>query len=354
METDLKNYLLFNSLEGILITDLEGNILECNTTAHQMLGYLSSDLEGQFVGFVFPPQSVSHLLPNLLHLAMAGGGFKGDIILQNAFGDNVIVRLVAQAWPENNPAIVLLRFLDWRETHQIITQMRESSQMASLGTLTRSMSHELLNPLSIIGGYTKRLLDSLQLDSKQEEWARMVMASIHRLESMIETIETFLHLPSPSFVKGSLDQLITNSLEGIQEDAEKLGVRISREKISKTPQIFMDPDLLEKAFSAVLLNALDRMPRGGELTLYLNSDERFCQFYVEDSGPTLDTRQMEEDLSPIHVIAAHRTHLNLAIAKRIVDDHGGHLDIGRSHQEGLKVKIRLPTDRRALAREREM
>jgi nitrogen fixation/metabolism regulation signal transduction histidine kinase len=63
---------------------------------------------------------------------------------------------------------------------------------------------------------------------------------------------------------------------------------------------------------------------------------------------------MEEDLSPIHVIGADQTHLNLAIAKRIVDEHGGRFDIGESHSEGLKVKIRLPADRRALAREREM
>jgi nitrogen fixation/metabolism regulation signal transduction histidine kinase len=63
---------------------------------------------------------------------------------------------------------------------------------------------------------------------------------------------------------------------------------------------------------------------------------------------------MEEDLSPIHVIGADRTHLNLAIAKRIVDEHGGRFNIGKSPSEGLKVKMRLPIDRRALAREREM
>ena len=85
---------------------------------------------------------------------------------------------------------------------------------------------------------------------------------------------------------------------------------------------------------------------GRPRTLGLSHDEGLCQVYVEDSGPTLDTRQMEEDLSPVHVIGAHRTHLNLAIAKRIVDEHGGRFDIGRSHYDGLKVKIRLPVDRR--------
>jgi len=96
------------------------------------------------------------------------------------------------------------------------------------------------------------------------------------------------------------------------------------------------------------------MPRGGELTLGLSCDEGHCQIIVEDSGPTLNAWQMEEDMSPAHVIGAHRTHLNLAIAKRIVDEHGGRFDIGTAPSEGLKVKIRLPTERRALAREREM
>ena len=180
------------------------------------------------------------------------------------------------------------------------------------------------------------------------------MAGVEKLESMIETIRTFLELPSPSFEKGSLETLLKNTLEGIRQDAEKLGVQITKDRIIKTPQIFMDPNLLGQALSAVLLNALDRMPGGGNLTLGLSHDEGLCQVYVEDSGPTLDTRQMEEDLSPVHVIGAHRTHLNLAIAKRIVDEHGGRFDIGRSHYDGLKVKIRLPVDRRALAREREM
>ena len=100
MDIDLKDFLVSNSLEGIVVADMEGNILQCNETAHRMLGYQIPDLEGQFIGFIFPPQSVSHLLLNLLHLAREMGGFEGDIILQDSIGDSVIVRMTAQAWPE--------------------------------------------------------------------------------------------------------------------------------------------------------------------------------------------------------------------------------------------------------------
>ena len=354
MDTDLRNFLINHSLEGIVVTDMEGNITDSNETAHRMLGYQEFELLEQFIGFIFPPKSVSHLLSNLLHLARTDGGFNGDIILQHSTGDNVMVRMTAQAWPIASPSLLIFRFLDWRETHQVMTQLKESSQLASLGTLTRSLSHEILNPVSVIGGHARRLLDSLQPDSKEKEWTGQVIAGVEKLESLIETIRIFLHLPSPSFEKYPLDDLWKRSLGDISQEAGKLGVRITDEGGRTLPPTFMDPILLEKAFSAILLNALDRMPRGGELTLGQSCDEGRCQITVEDSGPTLDTWQMEEDLSPVHIIGAHSTHLNLAIAKRIVDEHGGSFAVGPSRSKGLKIKISLPMDRRALAREREM
>lgn len=354
MDTYLKNYLVSHSLEGIVVTDMKGNILVCNDTACDLLGYQELELIEQFVGFIFPDRSVRHLLPNLLHLARQPGGFNGDIILQGSRGDAIMVRIAAQVWPHSGPTYFLLRFLDWRETYQIVTRLRESNQLASLGTLTRSLSHEILNPVSIIGGHTRRLLDSLTPGSEPEEWAGQVLAGVEKLESMVQTIRNFLDLPSPSFVRGSLEDPLESSIIGIQENAEKSGVRIIKTPCRKTPEVFMDPELLKKAFSAVLLNALDRMPRGGQLTLSLHSDASYCQLTALDSGPVLDILQIEEDLSPVHVINTHKTHLNLAIAKRIVDEHGGEFKIEASRQEGLEVKIRLPIERRALAREWEM
>lgn len=354
MDADLKNFLLSHAIEGIIVTDMEGNILQSNETAQLMLGYRGPDLQGQFVGCIFPPKSVSHLLSNLLYLAGSKGGFDGDIILQDAGGDSIMVRMSAQGWPAKDPSLLLLRFLDWRETQQIMNQLKESSQMASLGTLTRSLSHEILNPVAIIGGHARRLLETMQPRSREEERARQVITAVERLESMIETIRTFLDLPSPSFEKGSVRDMLKKSVNRIRKDAEKMGIRVTSEREDRTPRIFMDPILLEKAFSAVLLNALDRMPHGGDLTLGLGYADGHCQVTIEDSGPTVDAWQMEEDLSPVHVIGAHRAHLNLAIAKRIVDEHGGRFNIGSSRSEGLRIMIRLPADRRALAREREM
>ena len=72
----------------------------------------------------------------------------------------------------------------------------------------------------------------------------------------------------------------------------------------------------------------------------------------EDSGPSFDIHQFEEDLSPVHVIGCDNIHLNLAIAQKVIDEHGGSFSFGPSSLGGIKVKFSLPMDRRAIVRHR--
>jgi signal transduction histidine kinase len=354
MHPDLKAFLISRSLEGIVTTDLAGNIIDCNETVFQILGCPEGSLKDAHISAIFPAPSASHLLPNLMHLARETTGFDGEIMLQAAGGEQVMVRLVAQAWPDKEPNRLLFRFLDWREIHEIVRQLRESNQMAVLGDLTRSLSHELLNPIAVIGTYTRRLLDPGNLGTDREEWARQVMSSVDRLEDMIETVQAYLDLPSPRFVEGSLDEILDRSLEKIRARAEENGVRIKRDGKKRLPGGFVDPKLLETAFTAVLVNALERMPDGGDLVLIRDISDGQGAFLIQDTGPFLGIKQIEEDLSPVHLIGGEQFHLNLAIARRIIDEHGGRFSLESSGSEGLTVRIVIPTDRRTVARNREL
>jgi nitrogen-specific signal transduction histidine kinase len=352
MDTDLKEHILSQSLEGIVITDMDGSILESNETARQMLAWSNADLRGEHVGILFPPASTSHLLPNLMRIAVKEGGFKGEIMMHDAFSDPVMVRLYVDGYPAEDPRYILFRYLDWRETQKIIRQFRESSQMAVLGNLTRSMAHEILNPISIVGVFARRLLDSLTTDSEEEEWARQVTASVEKLESIIETVQTYLDLPQPVFSQGPPGPVLDQALESSREDAQSSGIRTLEEGPGRFPDIYMDPVLLEMAFSAVLRNSIQRMPNGGDLTLKRSSGKDYIRITFEDSGPALNIQQLEEDLSPMHVVGYDRSHLNLAIARRIIDEHGGSFNLGSSTPDGVKVEISLPVDRRAVVRHR--
>lgn len=352
MDQDLKDHLVSESLEGIVVTDMDGSILECNKTARHILGYSAIDLRDEHVGILFPPASTSHLLPNLMHIAVREGGFQGEIMLQDADNNPVMVRLHAEGYPAQSPRHVLFRFLDWRETSEIMRQLRESSQMAVLGNLTRSMAHEILNPISVIGAYTQKLLRSPSNDSEETEWTRHVTTSIDRLESMIQTVQTYLNLPRPSFTLGSPGEVLDKAVESYRVETQDHGIRILTESHGTLPDIYLDPVLLEMAINAALNNSIQRMPKGGDLMVAGRAREESVRITIEDSGPVLDNQQLEEDLSPIHVIGSERSHLNLAIARRIVDEHSGSFNLGASGLGGIKVEICLPIDRRAIVRHR--
>jgi len=354
MDQDLKEHLISQSLEGIVVTETDGSILACNETARRILGLKDANLEGGHIGILFPSASIGYLLPNLIRIAVQESGFEGEILLQYAENDPVMVRLHAEGYPSHAARRILFRFLDWRETMEITRQLRESNQMALLGDLTRSMAHEILNPLSVVGAFTRRLIRAQPENSENEEWARQVILGVERLESLIENLRNYLDLPSPRFSPGNPGEILDQVMEFYREDAKTHGIRLLEEGPERLPEIYMDPDLIETAIGAALGNSILRMPRGGDLIVTKKLTGDHVIITVEDSGPSLDTRQMLEDLSPIHVIGGDRSHLNLAIARRIVDEHSGLFRLGSSDRGGIKVEISLPVDRRTLVRSRSL
>lgn len=353
MDTGLLHHLLSQSLEGVVVTNAAGTVLLANATAEEMLGFGPGGLLDEFIGVIFPMSSTVHLLPNIMKLALEEGGFDSEITLMTLEDEPVPVRLMAGSYHGDGPPLLVFRFLDWREVNEIVRQTRDAGQSAVLDNLSRSMAHEILNPVSVIGVYVRKLMGSLPEGSKQEEWARQVVANVETLEALVGTVSNFIHLPAPKFSKGSLQKVLETSLDRALAQVEAAGLEVHHEGTETLPEIYMDTALLEKALTAVVVNAARRMPEGGVLTVSRGVDDDTGRIRVTDTGPGLSRREMEEDLSPVRVVKIHHSNLNLAIARKIVDEHGGQLNLSSREPVGLTVEMLLPVDRRGLARRRE-
>ncbi|UCF30427.1 MAG: PAS domain S-box protein [bacterium] len=350
MDQGLSDHLLSNALEGIVLTDLEGNIISSNRTTQQILGYSPDELEGQFIGTIFPTKSTLHLLPNLMKLARERSGFAGEILLKGKTPEEVIVRLTVESFPGGDPAYLLFRFLDWREVKSHMEELRETSQLAILGRLTRSVAHEILNPVTAIGAYAKKLAGSLAENSREAGWADQISSNVQVLEYLVRTVQNFVNLPPPRFKLASMGEILEESIENVAHQVRERGIQVTRDVIKKLPRAYLDPDLLLKALTAILLNGIERMPSGGDIVISDHSDNRYYRVMIDDTGPSLKPYQIEDDLSPLHVMRVLRTDLNLAIAKRIVADHGGEMDLTSIDPAGLRVVLTLPLDRRKISR----
>ncbi len=115
------------------------------------------------------------------------------------------------------------------------------------------------------------------------------------------------------------------------------------------PEISADPDLLHRALSNLVLNAIDAMPQGGELRSTppqsANRDaQRRVVISVSDTGSGLTPEECERLFTPYYTTKQHGTGLGLAIVQSVVSDHGGKISVESTKEKGTTFRIELPCE----------
>jgi len=112
--------------------------------------------------------------------------------------------------------------------------------------------------------------------------------------------------------------------------------------------IAADPELLHRALSNLVLNAMDAMPKGGELTLRTHRDDGKVVIDVCDTGSGLTREECERIFTPYYTSKQHGTGLGLAIVQSVVSDHGGRISVQSEPGKGTTFVIELPSNVEAL------
>jgi signal transduction histidine kinase len=122
-----------------------------------------------------------------------------------------------------------------------------------------------------------------------------------------------------------------------------------RKEFSGTEKIYADPELLHRAVSNLVLNAIDAMPKGGTLTLRTSATNTSALIEVSDEGTGLTREECDRLFTPYYTSKAHGTGLGLAIVQSIVSDHGGRISVKSQPGEGSTFIIELPVRRELLS-----
>jgi signal transduction histidine kinase len=112
--------------------------------------------------------------------------------------------------------------------------------------------------------------------------------------------------------------------------------------------IAADPELLHRALSNLVLNAMDAMPKGGTLTLRTRNDDGKAVIEVSDTGSGLTREECERIFTPYYTSKQHGTGLGLAIVQSVVSDHGGRISVQSEPGKGTTFVIELPSNTDAL------
>ena len=244
--------------------------------------------------------------------------------------------------------------LIWVNRNRHLRKMKEmedrvqlAERLSSLGHLAAGVAHEIRNPLNAIGMGLQRLKREFlpQDESKKEEYLSFVDLVLKEIRRVNEIIEQFLALSRPFHLelrKSSLHELLKNLIALFQEEASSQGIQVQAEMDSDLPLIKMDNERLTQAFINIMKNGMQAMGEGGILRIETRSLNDHLEVVISDSGSGIPPDQMEKIFNYYYTTKEKGVGLGLPIAHRIIEAHGGQLNVESRVGFGTKMTITLP------------
>jgi len=220
---------------------------------------------------------------------------------------------------------------------------RAAEDLASVATLVAGLAHEIGTPMGVIQGHAE-LLESSVSDERGRWRLRTIREQIDRISRIIQALLNTARPRDPVRIPISVAPILDNSLSFLAEKFRRRGVAVER-RFAPAPEIRGDSEKLQQLFLNLLLNAVDAMPRGGRIVVSLGTDsDGGLEVRVRDTGVGIPQDQLSQIFQPFYTTkeAGHGSGLGLVVAREIVADHEGEIDVASEPGEGTEFRITLP------------
>jgi signal transduction histidine kinase len=239
-----------------------------------------------------------------------------------------------------------------RMTAELVNQkdrLVRAERVAAWRELARRLAHELKNPLFPLQLTVENLLRARQNSPEQfdevfRESSVTLLAEISNLKAIIGRFSEFSKMPQPQLHPTDLNETLRGIAQLFRAQFQSPGrepIECILDLDEKLGLISTDSELLHRALSNLVLNAMDAMPEGGTLTLRSRQKDDFAQIEVSDTGSGLTPEECERIFTPYYTSKQHGTGLGLAIVQSVVSDHHGTICVQSQPGTGTTFVIEL-------------
>jgi len=225
-------------------------------------------------------------------------------------------------------------------------QLIQAEKLNAIGQLAASVAHEINNPLAGVLVYAKLLSKKISGDNfdKGEAIANLskIESAVDHCSKIIRGLLDFARQSEPVLklvsVNGVIDQVI--SLVGHQADMKK--IKVVREEMSPLPPVMADFGQLQQVFGNLVVNAIQAMSDGGNLTISTSVEKDLVKVDFQDTGHGIPPENMEKLFTPFFTTKEKGTGLGLAISHGIIERHGGKIEAQSEVGKGSTFTVYLP------------
>jgi two-component system sensor histidine kinase HydH len=213
-----------------------------------------------------------------------------------------------------------------------------------LGNLAAGVAHEVRNPLSSIKGFATYFRERFGDDPKDRDTATIMIQEVERLDRVIGQLLEFARPSTLKIRRVPVADLIQHSLKLIEGDARAAGIEVTSQVPSDLNSIPMDRDRMSQVLLNLYLNSIQAMNEGGalEVNVARDADTKRMKIIVADNGRGMDPADQERVFDPYFTTKSDGTGLGLAIVHRIMEAHGGEIEVRSELGRGTTVTLILP------------
>ena len=364
MEKELKeaNDFLMNliesSVDGIIVTDMKGDILIFNKGAEDLLGYRAEEVvEKMNIRSIYQPGVAKEVMNRLRSPDFGGVGKLTSFSIFHRKKDGEMIEGDLSAsliYDEKGDEIASIgifkdlreRLKMERELHEIQQALLQSEKLAAMGRLTSQIAHELNNPIYGIMNTLELLKTEIPPESKRRRILDLSLSEIQRLSEMLRNMLSFSKPEEEKRKPVKIDELIEGILLVMEKQMREANIKVETSFGEEIPEVMASTNQMRQVFLNIFKNAKEAMPKGGTLFVRTSKEDNRVLIQIQDTGMGIP-KEIRDKIFEAFFTTKQRVKgvgLGLSVCYGIIKDHSGEIKVESKEEKGTTFTISLPIE----------
>ena len=349
--TSYTDNILSSIAAGVVTLDSDGTVLTWNTAAEQIVGLRAKRVVGldyeQALGrLAIADEDKDNLRRAIREVLDSGETYQAYKLRfspnerDEVYMNMSISQLLNSAGDQLGLVVI---FEDITREMKMEDEFRRMGELAAVGQLAASIAHELRNPLSSIKGAAQFLQKEYEDHSAIVEFLGIIIDEVNGLNKLTTEFLDFARPMQLELKRTSVNAVIDKTLQLMSVHITDSNV-VVREKLDPSvPKIDADEKQLEQVLRNIIINSLQAMPEGGAISVETGPlSSGGAHVTVGDTGIGIPTDKIDRIFQPFVTTKTKGTGLGLSVVQKIVENHGGRIEVESEVGKGTTFKISLP------------